>query len=489
MVQFAPHVALTFRVCETARVYPTPDATPVPDPFDDCDALEELEEEIVILAAHIDAADYRLLVLVAEYDRRRGWELGGHRSCAHWLAYSTGIDLGTAREKVRAARALVELPRIGAAMSRGELSFTAVRALTRVATPENEGDLLELARGCTAAQLERVVRAYKRGSRKDEAAMERERFDSRTLSVFPDDDGMYVVKGRLTPEVGALLMRAVEAADDALFREKGYRNVSAETSRKEAARRRADALGLMAERALAAGFGAVPEKSVGGEEAEADDETGSEARAPLSGTRAERYQVMLHVDMDTLKEEGEPGRSELEDGTRVSAETSRRLTCDAALVAVSHSSDGSVLGAGRRTRTISPALRRALEVRDRGCRFPGCGLRFTDAHHVRHWADGGETSLGNLLLLCSYHHRLVHEEGWKVEWWGMGFPAFVDPRGQVNFNPRPPAPELPPDPVTALIAENRSRGVEPDYYTAGARWKTEADIPNSVYFNALEALA
>jgi len=119
---------------------------------------------------------------------------------------------------VRAARALVGLPRIGAAMSKGELSFTAVRALTRVATPENEGDLLELARGCTAAQLERVVRAYKRGSRQDEAAIERERFDSRTLSVFPDDDGMYVVKGKLTPEVGALLMRAVEAADDALFR-------------------------------------------------------------------------------------------------------------------------------------------------------------------------------------------------------------------------------------------------------------------------------
>ncbi len=137
---------------------------------------------------------------------------GDYRSCSHWLAYTTGIDLGTAREKVRAARALVELPLISAAMSRAELSFSAVRALSRVATAENEGDLLELARGCTVAELERVVRAYKRGSRKDEAALERERYESRCLSVFPDDDGMYVVKGRLTPEVGALLMRAVEAA-------------------------------------------------------------------------------------------------------------------------------------------------------------------------------------------------------------------------------------------------------------------------------------
>jgi len=453
MVQFAPHVALTFRVCETARV----------------------------------AAEHRLLVLVAEYDRREGWELGGHRSCAHWLSFRIGIDLGSAREKVRASRALVELPRIGAAMSRGEISFSAVRALTRVATAENEGDLLELARGCTIAQLERVVRAWKLGSRQDEAARERERFDSRSLSVFPDDDGMYVVKGKLTPEVGALLMRAVEAADDALFRERDYRNVSAATSRRAATRRRADALGLMAERALAAGFGAVPDQ---GEDAEAGNATGtgSEARAPLSGTRAERYQVMLHVDADTLNAEGEPDRSELEDGTRVAAETSRRLTCDASLVAIHHSPDGSVASVGRRTRTISPALRRALEVRDRGCRFPGCGLRFTDAHHVRHWADGGETSLGNLLLLCAYHHRLVHEEGWKIEWWGKGCPAFVDPRGQVHFNPRPPAPELSEDPVAALIAENRHRGVEPDYYTAGARWKTEADIPNSIYCNALEAL-
>ena len=484
MVCFAPRVALTFRVCESVRVYPTPAATPVPDPFEDCDALEELEEKIVILAAHIDAADYRLLVLVAEYDRRRGWELGGHCSCAHWLAFRMGIDLGAARENVRTARALVDLPRISASLSRGELSFSAVRALSRVATPENETDLLELARGCTTAQLERVVRAWKKGSRQDEETRERERYDSRSLSVFPDDDGMYVVKGRLTPEVGALLMRAVEAADDALYRERDYRNVSAATSRRAAARRRADALGLMAERALAAGFGATLET---GEEGSATG-TGSEARAPLSGTRAERYQVMLHVDPDTLSAGGEPGLSEFEDGTRVAAETSRRLTCDAALVAVEHAPDGSVESAGRRTRTISPALRRALEARDRGCRFPGCGLRFTDAHHVRHWADGGETSLGNLLLLCSHHHRLVHEEGWKIEWWGKGCPAFIDPRGQVHFNPRPSVHELPADPVAALIAENRSRGADPDYYTTGARWKSEADIPNSVYCNAIEAL-
>jgi hypothetical protein len=268
-------------------------------------------------------------------------------------------------------------------------------------------------------------------------------------------------------------MRAVEAAGDALYREKGSENVSAEASREAAARRRADALGLVAERALAAGFG---------------DATGSDARVPVSGTRAERYQVLLHVDADTLAAEGEPGRSELEDGTRVSAATSRRLACDAAIVAVGHAPEGSVLGVGRKTRTIPPALRRALEARDRGCRFPGCGLRFTDAHHVRHWADGGETSLENLLLLCSHHHRLVHEEGWQVQWWGKGRPAFLDPRGQVHVAGRRVTPKVPADPVAALVEDNRRHGADPDFLTTGARWRREADIPDHVYFRALEAV-
>ena len=132
---------------------------------------------------------------------------------------------------------------------------------------------------------------------------------------------------------------------------------------------------------------------------------------------------------DPRKVEGETGRSELEDGTRVSGETSQRLSCDAGLVRVRHASDGSLLDVGRRTRTIPPALRRALDVRDGGCRFPGCGSRFTEGHHITHWADGGETSLGNCLLLCRHHHRLVHEGGWKVKWLDKGRPVFLDPRG------------------------------------------------------------
>ncbi len=515
---------------------------------DHLDALLELGDEIATLAAHIHAAEYRFLTLIAEFDRLRGWEPGGHRSCAHWLAFRTGIDLGAARERVRAARALTELPQISASMAQGELSFAQVRALTRVATPESEGDLLELARSSTAAQLERVVRAWRRLNRWDEQELERMRHRSRCFSVFPDEDGMYVVRGRLDPEVGAMLMRAVEAASDALFRRHTSNDTSNDTSEEiEPKQRRADALGLLAERALAMGFGRTgaeathgaeamhgEDRAVGEDSENADGEVavGHEGAAgaqgvadaegegtadgtagayttPLSGSRAERYQVVLHVEAATLESEGEPGRSELEDGTRLSAETSRRLSCDASVVRLTEAPDGSVLDVGRKTRTIPPALRRALESRDRGCRFPGCGLRFTDAHHIRHWADGGETKLDNVILMCRFHHRLVHEEGYTVHFPQGGrvnSPAgrpnslegqpnsrdprlyFLDPRMRLIPDAPPPPPPLPREPVEALVQQNRLRGVEPDFLTGAARYKREDDIPSAVFVRAFEAL-
>jgi TonB-dependent starch-binding outer membrane protein SusC len=164
---------------------------PVPDPFEDIEALEALEHEITTLAAHDHAREFRLLRLIAEFDRRRGWELGGHRTCAHWLHFRTGYDLGSCRERVRVARALGELPLTAEAMSRGELSFSKVRALTRAATPECEAELLEVARSSTTAQLERFVRAWRKLSRRDEAALEREGYRLRRLRVFPDEVGTY----------------------------------------------------------------------------------------------------------------------------------------------------------------------------------------------------------------------------------------------------------------------------------------------------------
>ena len=407
---------------------------------DHLDALQDLGDEIATLAAHIHAAEHR---------------------------FRTGIDLGAARERVRASRALENLPRISASMAQGELSFTKVRALTRVATPESEDELLELAHSCTAAQLERVVRAWRSLSRHDEAELERMRHRSRYFSVFPDEEGMYLVRGRLDPEVGAMLLRAVAAAGDALYRASASSGPSAGPATDiEPKQRRADAVGLLAERALAVGFGG--------------DEVG--------GSRAERYQVVLHVESDTLQADTEPGRSDLEDGTRVSAETSRRLSCDASVVRLTESPDGSILDVGRKTRTIPSAIRRALESRDRGCRFPGCGLRFTDAHHVRHWADGGQTNLDNLVLLCRFHHRLVHEQGYTAHFPRGERLYFLDPSMRMIPDRPPPFPPLPPEPVEVLIENNRTLGVEPLYDTASARYKRENDIPWSVLAPALEAL-
>ena len=462
--------------------------------------LDELGDEIARLAGHRHAATARFLRLVAVFDRRRGWEAGGHRSCAHWLVVRTGCSLRTARGYVRTARALEELPETSGAMARGALSYCQARALTRVATPGTEADLLRLAEGCTTSTLERRVRAWRKGGPRDEAAREEELHRSRRLTVACDGDGGYVIRGRLEPEVGAVLLRALEAAADALYRERragdgpaggSYEPPSADPpsprqAAREAARRRADAMGLLCERALAAGFG-------GGD----DGDGGDSDDAPVSGTRAERYQAFLHVDLEALAEaDGSedadgtgPGRSELEDGTRLAPGTARRLCCDVAAVAVRRKGgEGSVLDVGRRTRTVPPALRRALEVRDRGCRFPGCGLRFCDAHHVVHWADGGETSLENTILLCRRHHRLVHEEGWTLEWWGKDDHAvFTDPWGKLHLDTGWEAPDLGEDPVAGLEREHRERGVDPGPLTASARWKRERSVPDEVWFRAHEA--
>jgi hypothetical protein len=349
---------------------------------------------------------------------------------------------------------------------------------------------------------------------------------------------MVVVKGRLDPEVGALLMRVVGAGCDALYRDKRGEadgdGRSAEEDPTTPEQRRADAVGLVAERALAAGFGKKCESGgepraggevgddagdddVGGSGADVGGEGGGPADpSPISGSRAERYQVMLHVDVGTLEEHGDPGQSELEDGTRVSAETSRRVACDSGLVKIAHAADGSVVGAGRRTRTVPPAVRRALEARDRGCRFPGCGLRFTDAHHVKHWADGGETSLRNLVLLCRRHHRAVHEGGARVCIDAGGQVVFFTPRGKTLLG-APPIPETPPGPLPMAerpmgghsSGERPEEGAgdlwenvgmppqpgegnpfdhQPRDRTGASHFKRDADIPWSIEAKAWEAL-
>ena len=179
---------------------------------------DDLGDTIAALATRLHAATYELLVLLREFDARSGWN-NGCLSCAHWLHWRTGIDLGAAREKVRVAKALPNVPRISAAMQRGQLSYAKVRALTRVATAENERSLLDLALAGNCAHVERVVRAWRRIDRVQAAREGETKHLHRQLSTWVGDDGMVVIRGRLTPEVGAVVQRALEAAADRLRRE------------------------------------------------------------------------------------------------------------------------------------------------------------------------------------------------------------------------------------------------------------------------------
>ena len=358
----------------------------------------QLEDEITELAAHIHAATYRLLELIREFDDSHGWAGPGMNSCAHWLNWKCGFNLGTAREKVRMAHALKDLPKISEKFRRGKISYSKVRAITRVATQENEDYLLEIARFGTASHVERLVHNYRKVKRLEALERDNERHAMRQLDWYFDDDDSLVLKGRFTPEQGMLIRKVLESIVDEDFLEQ--QDVSAEPI----SQRRADALVRMAE-----------------------------AYSPKSGTASsgDRYLVHVHTDMETLKADGTGAESEIDEGRNVSAETSRRLSCDAGVVHWLENKKGETLSVGRKTRTIPPAIRRALKRRDHGCRFPGCtcGSRFVDAHHITHWADGGETSLSNLTLLCRHHHRMVHEEGFAVHSQADGQVYFTDPGG------------------------------------------------------------
>ena len=477
---------------ETAAECKPPDAVSArPGPAQPPE-LELLGNQIAELSARIDAATYDLLCHLHEFDRRYGWE--GWRSCAHWLNWRTGLDLGAAREKLRVAAALADLNHVSAAMARGQLSYSKVRALTRVASPATEARLLAVALCSTAAQVERLVRAWRRVDRDAQPDAEQVLLASRTLSMQVDEDGMVVLRGRLPPEVGALLLRAVEAALEQV-------PASADGGEPTIAQRRSDALGLVAESALAGGLDpgnpadrfqvtvhvqadALPAR----EPAEAGPPVAAETRevspassepvAPAAPRVAADTRVVSltpaepgaqtanlgaeqatigapHISAETFEvseaafervapeTDLDAGLAVIEQagGLHIGKEAARRVACDAGLVVLRHAADGQVLDVGRRSRTVPSAMRRALLSRDHGqCQFPGCESRHCDAHHVEHWADGGETRLQNLVLACRFHHRALHEGGFRV------VPA--DTAGQFRFL-RPDGTPLPAEPPLA----------------------------------------
>ena len=407
-------------------------------------SLEALEAEITQLAGHLNAANYRWLTLIAEFDRRNGWADGKLPSCAHWLNFKCGLNLGAAREKVRVAHALVGLPKIAASMSRGELSYSKARALTRVACEATEDALLMIALHGTAHHVERLVQGFRRAQEAQELSREAQQHTNRGVNYWYAEDGSLMFRARLPAVTGALLMKALDAALAALPENEISTKVESE-QRISYASRRADALAYLAESFL--------------------------ANPDTSSNTADRYQVVVHVDAETLHTHA-AGRCEIEQGPAIPAETARRISCDSSLLSVLDNEHGEPLDVGRKTRSIPPAIRRALNTRDGGCRFPGCThQRYVDAHHIEHWADGGETKLSNLVTLCRLHHRLVHEGEILIETAPEGGWRFLHPDGR-HFEVircSPPA-ECDGEDLEQTHAE---LGIQIDSKTAATRWRGE----------------
>ena len=380
------------------------------------------EEELATLSAHLTAATARWLELAWEIR-----EQGDSDDSAGFLAYRCGITLREAREYLRVAEALQELPVTRAAFSRGELTFTKVRALTRVATSSSEEGLLELAALLTASQLERALRVFRRVA----VAEARETHELEFVDYRFEEDGSLYLRARLAAEDGTVLVKALEAARE---------RVVARRREERAAADQAAALAL------------DPARPV---RVEALLDLADASLATADERPVERARLVVHVDAAALSSD-DCGRSELEHGPVIPPETARRLGCDAEMVAQVER-DGLPVSVGRRRRTVPPALRRLLETRDdETCCFPGCERdRHLQAHHRQHWAQGGETSLDNLVLLCWHHHRLVHEGGYTIEDHHDGGLRFRNRHGVVHpsLPPRPP-----PGSTDELLADNHRHG-------------------------------
>lgn len=373
---------------------------------------EQLEADLIELERAARVMQAERLRRINEVDRRGSFRRDGYLSISSWLANRLRIGVQAATAEVRSARALSEMPLTRSAFSAGEVSGQAVRLLVRAreAHPtefsQDEAVLLDGARRLRVRDLYRAVEHWRQAIDTAGAAEEEElRFHRRYLHVSPTMYGMVRVDGDLDPETGHSVITALNAVQDADVRDN--RRSDLRTGRQ----RRADALGELCRQWL-----------------------NSSRRPKVAG---ERPHVSVVVDVDTLTGKG-GSRSEFQNGEPLHPESARRLACDAVISRVLTS--GRPLDVGRRTPIVSPVARRALVIRDRHCTFPGCERpdEWCDAHHVRHWADGGPTALSNLILLCRPHHRLMHQpEGFRVEMLD-GKPRFARPDGTILDDSAPP---------------------------------------------------
>jgi hypothetical protein len=361
-------------------------------------STEVLEHEATTLAAQIAAVTCRFLLVLGELDNRETWRNWGCRSMAHWVSWRCSLGRSAAFEHVRIAGALRSLPVTVAAFERGELSFSKVRVLTRIATTENEAELLDLARTATAAQLERIVRATV-VAMQDPA----ERHELRALSFGVDTEGFGTTFARAPIDQQAIIEQAVAKAVPSI-------ESSAEDSKSPIAQRRLDALTLICEHFLATGD------------------------APTTRSAETRNNAVIHVDVDP---DGVVS-GVTDTGVPVPPETCKRLLCDATVQGMLGDL-GHPVGCGRQTRTINRKMRRWLDKRSgRKCEFIGCtSTLFLQGHHVWEWARGGPTEAWNLVNLCWHHHHLVHEGGYRLVHDGLGGVTCYRPDGSELTNPIP----------------------------------------------------
>jgi hypothetical protein len=420
--------------------------------------LEALGEEIAAFSTRIDVAEHALLTRLRTFDAHEAWGHQGARSCAEWLSWRTNLSIKAAREKVRVARALGSLPGIDALFGRGELSYSKVRALTRVATAQSEQEWTDVARHSSASQIEKLARAHQGvvgngggGDPMDRPASQR-RFVRRSETM----GGMVRIEMQLGSEEAAVVWSAMNSALDqapagASMAAPTLDQASANNAPKhDQALAKASADNAPKHEQTPAGA-SVPAPTHGQTPAGASiarqcpdrrrleleehraDAVVDLARAYLQEhpqTLGSGYEMVVITTPEHLQRGPDGVGGYLPDGTPVPLHVARMLACDGARVDVTLGRDGELLDVGRRTRAIPPAIGRALWLRDGGCRVPGCGrTRHMHAHHIQPWAEGGPTRLSNLVLVCSGHHRMIHEERLESQIC-EGKIVFVDGRGR-----------------------------------------------------------
>ncbi|HEU4356707.1 MAG TPA: DUF222 domain-containing protein [Actinomycetota bacterium] len=372
---------------------------------------DELAEDLDEIERSVRILESERARRLAEFERRGAQQDDGFLSVSAWLVARHRLAPSTATRRVRVARAMAAMPRSSEASAAGELSDAAIDLLAsaRDAHPEafarTEEALVQAARTLPVSSLRSVMSYWRQaqdmaGAQEDED----ERFGLRRLHVSPTLGGMVRVDGDLDPEGGQVLLTALRAVMDADTH--AHRGLEFRTP----AQRRADALGEICRAWMDSGD-----------------------RPVVAG---ERPHVLVTLDLEALQ--GRAGRSELTDVGPVTPETARRLACDAKISRIIMDGGSQPLDVGRSSKVVPPALRRAVIVRDGGCRFPGCGRppSWCDAHHIRHWADGGRTALDNLVLLCRPHHRAIHR-GFRVQIVD-GVPVFSRAEGAPLGNGAPP---------------------------------------------------